>query len=76
MQKEQEIEIAKAKQEQREILKQIALKEEKKRLLLMEMQREEQELERGRRQYEGKIQDRKERGKQDLKAFKETNRLF
>ena len=52
------------------------MKEEKRRLLLMEMQREEQDLERGRRDYDDKIRDRKERGKQDLMAFKETNRLF
>lgn len=33
-------------------------------------------MERGRMDYDARIQDRKVRGKQDLQAFKETNRLF
>lgn len=43
---------------------------------MQELQREEQEMEASRQNYERKIQDRKQQGREDLETFKKTNRLF
>ena len=52
--------------EQQKLLDEIALKEEKRRLLLQEIQREEQEQEAARLDYNRKIEERKQVGKETL----------
>ena len=43
---------------------------------MQELHREEMEMERGRRDYERKIEERKTHGKEELEVFKKTNRLY
>lgn len=45
-------------------------------MLLLELDREETEISKARKEYDQKIQDRKERGRQELDDFKKTNRIF
>jgi hypothetical protein len=45
-------------------------------MILQELKREEQEMEEARQNYDKKIQERKQQGREDLENFKKTNRLF
>ena len=68
--------IEKGKRQQEFLLQEIAAKEERKRELLQQLQREEANEEITRLEYDRKIQMRKLQGKQELDDFKRTNRLF
>ena len=62
--------------EQQKILEEIALKEEKRRVILQELQREEQQQFASKNEYERKIEERKQQGREQFEEFKKTHRLF
>lgn len=64
------------KEEQLKLLKEIAEKEERRRMILQELHREEQNMEAARQSYDQQIQERKIQGREQLDEFKKTNRLF
>ena len=55
--------MEKGRTEQNNLLAEIAAKEEKRRMLMQELHREEMEIERGRQEYERKIEERKIAGR-------------
>lgn len=69
-------EFERNRREQMSLLDEIALKEEKRRLILQELQREEKEQQSSKNEYDRKIEERKQHGREQLEQFKKTNRLF
>ena len=65
-----------SKQEQKKLLQEITEKEERRRMILLELQREDQQMENARQDYNQKIEDRKRQGREQLENFKKTTRLF
>jgi hypothetical protein len=57
-------------------LQEITEKEERRRMILLELQREDQQMENARQDYNQKIEDRKRQGREQLENFKKTTRLF
>jgi hypothetical protein len=45
-------------------------------MLLQELQREEEQEQLGRQDYNKKIEERKQQGREQLEQFKKTNRIF
>ncbi len=57
-------------------MQEITEKEERRRMILLELQREDQQMENARQDYNQKIEDRKRQGREQLENFKKTTRLF